>query len=618
MPDDKQIRLSIDDSALNKVRRNVEGMYADLARQSRQYTTSGKEALGYIEDQIKATERRIQIEERFARSQIEEQREAGNLTDAQASQQHGAVTTDSRENNLLVELLREQNDLIRQTSQDEIRNDRAGVQSSLRESQTLRQIAPEGDPIANLRETLQNFYLGNEDGKSGTSGASDDKKGSVWKKIGRGIDRTVGALAGSQNEFSAVGAGISAISPGFGILANRLVGSADSFEKALADRARLSGSSIEIEAGRVGQFQSASHSLGLSGGQQAAKAALMSRSFKSRISDKEAINLMAAEAVTGVGGGQINELLGVARYDEGAERGNTGVGRVIGTFEKYLRSTDQNIAVLPEILSTYTQVSQDILNNISNQIDQSAIVKGITAIGQATGQTGVGLQATTGAIQGLANSKNPIIKSLLLASFAEQNPTGSLFDVQADLENPLLHREATAGAFKKLRKLTGGGEGYKQGLFSTFEGRLKRSRIREILDSGGDFTQIADEVEAIEGGEPVTKDYLSEAPDFIGTIQQSNARLESYFEEYGKKAVDYTDKILKTIVDFFAEFSKNNDEEERRLAKLAYAKYLSNPENTKTEITPVRGGFGNYLGTKEPVSQNEAWANYYKKLYGQE
>ena len=574
---DKEITLNVNDQAFQRLQQKAEAMARSMIRNSRQFSTAGREVEQDLGKQIALMEKRNRLNEQAAQSQIAQARQMGQPA-PQAAQ---AAVAEAQESKILVGLVREAIETIRNTSRDEIRADREGVERQIRQSETVGELGPVGDAFDLLRETFQRQDLGLED--------QDDGRRNIKDRVVSGLkqaDRILAVAAGAQTEFHALAAGIGLISQGAGTLANRLITSADRFERALADRARLTGTTIEIEAGRTGAFEDASYALGMTTGQQAARSAQMQRAFRGRMSDRQAINLMAAETVTGVSGQQINQLLGIGRYDPSATMGASRVDRVLATFERYLRRTDQNIAVLPEILGTYAQISENILGNISNKIDQTQIASSIAAIGTATGQTGVGLQATAGAIQGLAGSQNPVVKSMMMRAFVAQNPGANLFDIQAMMENPLANRQATAGLFQNLRRMTGGGEMYKQALFATFGGSLSRTRINEILEGGGDFTDIAVEAEQFTGVRG--RNYLPQAGDFVGTIQQSSARLEAKFEKYGKKAVDFLEDIFKKLDTFFNfnEKKAKDEEEQRRLAAEAYKKYLDEADPKFSKISP--------------------------------
>jgi len=63
MSQDKKINVSVDDSGVSKLRQSANELARDMIRSSRAYSTSSKEVLKDLEDQIKAIEKRNKLED---------------------------------------------------------------------------------------------------------------------------------------------------------------------------------------------------------------------------------------------------------------------------------------------------------------------------------------------------------------------------------------------------------------------------------------------------------------------------------------------------------------------------------------------------------------------------
>ena len=120
---------------MNRLREDSKQLTNELIRDAQSYSTTSRQQLQYIEEQIRAIERRNRIEAQGQRIILERQREAGTITPDQYQQQVSQIGTINRTDELQVSLLRELIEAVRSTSRDEIREDRKGVQDRVREFQ---------------------------------------------------------------------------------------------------------------------------------------------------------------------------------------------------------------------------------------------------------------------------------------------------------------------------------------------------------------------------------------------------------------------------------------------------------------------------------------------------
>src|SRR5690606_8948079 len=92
--------------------------------------------------------------------------------------------------------------------------------------------------------------------------------------------------------------------------------------------------------------------------------------------------MFGAERRLGLSTEDISGVAGAGRY-MGADP-----SRVIMMFETYLRKTDQNISLLPEVLRTYTSVANNLLQ-ITTGVNTDRVAANIASLGQVTGAKGV-------------------------------------------------------------------------------------------------------------------------------------------------------------------------------------------------------------------------------------
>ena len=151
---DKTVNIGIKGDS-SEFRREAEQLARDMIRSSRQYSTSSKEVLKDIEDQIRAIEKRNKLDAEFKRIRLESLRERGDVSGKQYTQASRGLINEYREDQTQTRLLREIVEAIIKTSKDEIREDRATVEKTIRESKTIGQLGVTGDEKQALKETIQ-------------------------------------------------------------------------------------------------------------------------------------------------------------------------------------------------------------------------------------------------------------------------------------------------------------------------------------------------------------------------------------------------------------------------------------------------------------------------------
>jgi len=581
---DKSFRLSVDDSKLKDIRRTATEMAQDMIMASRRYSTSSKEVLRDIEEQIRAIEKRNRLEQQEQKQTLERARLSGNMSTENYRSKLSQVKVMASEDKTQLQVLRDILDSIRATSKDEIRENRREVEQRISRSRTVNVLAPSGNPTELLRETIQRGMLGDASDNERQESASFH-----GRRFGGAFNRTAGLMAGSPNEY-AMAAAVLALTPvigqGLSMVGNRLIGGAARYEKGLGSMAISLGGTQEGAQGYVESLGGASR-FNKFGGTYASVAegiAAFRGASANQVGGATAIQMMAAERALGIDRGTMTSLASIMRYSEQEKlyrykvkkespeavedsplrwtvsatkkapeaeyetrtgRTRTGIMEAISILD---RSSNRNNTILRENLQNMTGISQQMLN-VSNTVNMSGVAAGIAGVSSATGATGGQLNRVTGGIMSMGRTQNPVIRSMMLRAMREQSPDASFFDIQAMMEKPFENMGAVSSVFDRLKGMTGGGELYKQALYSTFERQLGRSDINEILSGGGDFAKIAEQAKLAESKQAKagTKGYEGRASEVVGDIESSTAKIDSYTQTLGKDVVEFLDKSFENI-----------------------------------------------------------------------
>lgn len=611
---DKRISLSVDDRKLQELKLETEKMGRDMIQSSRRLSSSSKEVLRDIEDQIRAIEKRNKLEFDFEKQRLDRAKASGSVSGDQYQSLRQANVLGAKEGSLQVSLLRELIDTIKQQAKDEIRENRKAVEDRIKGSDRVESLRPRGAAEDILRETVQYGMIGDLSGSEREQRTSFKDR---TQRFGSRVNQTATMAAGASNEFylaAAVLGLMPLVGQGASALANRVIGGAGQYEKGLKSYAQtrrgLSQSDAMTTVEGLGDasyfakfgmnYSDVAQNLGKYRGITANKAG-----------NGTIMNMLAAERVLGIDGGQMGDLASILRYsndktgytrqvkvgeedvlsstqmkfgissnksamekrDVYGSRTSYATSGIMEAISIFDRSSKGNTAIMKEMLGTFQQTSHQILS-ISGGIDMKQTAANISGISKATGTEGLQLGRVVQGIQGIGASDNPVVKSMMLRSLRQKNPNASYFDVQAMLENPLGGQSfgATEEMFKSLKQMTGGGDLYKQALYSTFGGTLSRTDINEVLKGGGDFTDIAKQAQKAEKGGAI--DYKSGLPDVMGKLEESTAKIDSYAQTLGKQSVEFLDKTLDrfqtSIEDIFG-----TKQEQRQNTKSAVVDAIS-------------------------------------------
>lgn len=554
MTQDKKFRISVDDQKIRELRQTANELARDMIVSARQYSTSSKQVVQDIEEQIRLIEKRNRTDKEIERTKIDTQFSAGRITGEQRKEAIGRIHSESKVDDLQISLLRDIIDAIKQTAKDEIREDRVNVEKRIRESKTVDQLSPKIDPEQALRETIQKGLLG----EVGREEATERRDFIDFGRGGKAADRTLSTVAGSSNEFMLMAAALAAIpvvGQGLSVAANRGIQEASRYEQAVRKMGILTETGISggaaigalVGGGRYG-FSPAEaterYHQYLTSGQTAYGTGTLIGTLD---------RMFGAERRLGLSTEDISGVAGAGRY-MGADP-----SRVIMMFETYLRKTDQNISLLPEVLRTYTSVANNLLQ-ITTGVNTDRVAANIASLGQVTGAKGVGLQQWTQGVQGLSKTQNPMVRAMLMRKFMEKNPNASMFEIQAMMERPTEYMDVVGEAISEMQEGMGGDMGL-QALYSFFGGQISRSEL--LRTKGSKFSDLG------KGGFDTSRSRIDEdATPYIGAIERSQKQFEEFFQIYGEKMVSSIDEMAQGVKDMFGSGGEIGETTSRQLEDI--------------------------------------------------
>jgi hypothetical protein len=242
------------------------------------------------------------------------------------------------------------------------------------------------------------------------------------------------------------------------------------------------------------------------------------------VSNDKMINILGAEKALGIGIQETGHLMGLERYGKGE------IIPILTFFERYLKDTNQSIAVLPEILQTFSTEASAMLRT-TGKVDSESIASMVSAVSKAYNLQGEPLQQVMGSLrQGLQQSSNPVIQALQFSTLDRVMPGKSLWQMEMAMENPLGNKEYLTSFLKQLRQVSGGGEMYARTLYNVF-GQYGITRNIANQMAMGDVTEEDFLRETDKFGKKT--DYRKRAEGVTGALEEANARWQGTWERTG-------------------------------------------------------------------------------------
>ena len=490
MPQEEaSIRMTVDNTQALRAQEQYNRV---VREQADEYIRQAQTQAKSLQDQIRLLERRIELERQSIRetresniTEIRELARAGKLPEGRS--QEALINEARAEARLSEQQLKDINRLLKQWSTEQLTAQR----KTERLSETISEALPR--------------VLG---------------AGSVGGMITGGL----GSLMAPLGMLGAVG----------GILISKTIQGAMTMEPAMRDYARLMGATL---MGTRGAVQAAGgmglSELGLRPSEYFQQYAQLYRAAGGTMRGN-ALNILAAEQALGLPRQTTTGLLGVERY------GGGNIIPVISYFDTYLRNTNQSIALLPEILQTFTSEATAMMR-ATGRVDTEMIAQSISTVGRAFGLTGEPLNIVYSAMrQGLQQSTNPAIQALQFSAMERAMPGASLWQMQMAMETPWQNPQYVINMLNQLRTMTGGGEMYARTLMNVFgvsanlANQMAQSTITPEMFIQQSFKK-----------EP-ERDYVKQASELFGAIEKAAASWAGGFEIKG--FTGGTQQFVSTVI----------------------------------------------------------------------
>jgi hypothetical protein len=394
-----------------------------MIRSSRQYSTSAKEVLRDIEDQIKAIERRNKLDQEFRKSRLESLRERGALTEQEYSTQRARIGVESRQDMLQTRLLRELIETVKTTSKEEIREGRREVERTIQESRTVGRLGVRGDEFSALKETVQQDLL------SGINQQEIAQRGGFnLGGLGGAIMAGGGALARGNllrmgGFLGGAGIGTAATALPFAILTGGAMAGMDSTEQLrrymMATQIPAGGGGDNVLSRRVG-YEGLFRRIGLGTEEGMNIYGDFMRSYGGgRLSENQLLTLASMTRARDISPELLGQTLGFQRYS------NTGsAATIVSSFESALRRLypeefKRKLVQLPEMIGVYNSLAQQMLQ-VTGAVNTQALSNFVVGVREGFGVEGANLQRyATGFLRGFSGSQNNYISKLQFSSLRQ-------------------------------------------------------------------------------------------------------------------------------------------------------------------------------------------------------
>lgn len=553
MADEKKVRIGVDassyDADFQRIKASAESLARDMITASRQYTTSAREALQDIEEQIKAIEKRNRIDSEGRKMSLETQFRSGAITEDQFKTRTQQIGGESRTDTLQVQLLRELIDTIKQQAKDEIRENRAEVERRIQGSRTVNVLDPKGDPREILKETIQQYELGRV-------GQEEIGQRGMFDAAGRGLPYLQG-VAGSSNIYEAtarVG------QTGFGRLGQMggalgLLGGIGFIGAAAAGRAIQASLPYQQNMGRLSgltgmgigsfvEFGREYENYGYTMDQALASRFNITQARGTRSGAGQAtLDALLLQRGMSLDEGLITNL---ERLQRGEGSGLSTRGNVEATINA-LRGTGaikgNDFSSLSEYLNILVGIGQEQIKTLG-RVDTGVNAKMVAAISDLDDAL-KNPEYLTGVVnslrQGAINAPNSQTEAFQYAILSRKYPNKSLFELQEMRETG----EYLPDYLKALQDVSGGGDMFRFSLMSQFGlsaaqardvGNFKSERFNDVMSQ----TFSSSNAMNLEGRAGMATDALS----------ANMAKWTNTFEQTGKDLIDAFESFKGGLEDF--------------------------------------------------------------------
>lgn len=533
---DKRIRFTAEEDVtplIKRLRQESEQLGRDLIRDSRTYTTSGKEALQYIEQQIRAIERRGRVDRESRLAELEISRARGGVAQGTYQSRVSDIKAGGRTDELQVSLLRELIETVKSQSQREIIEDRKNVEKSIKSSKTVDELDPGGDELRILKESVQRQKLGDIKAQE-VSEKEQFKYGRVLQS-GAGV---IGGAAGSRNQFYALAAGLALI-PFVGQaasgLATKALSSAENYQTGLAGMSQLTGSAQSRFYGAGGDLTNIGYTkadfLNLNrraaiagGGYGGSVQSARDIAFLERGTGFSADMFLQQERL-GMAGG-LGARGGTQRFVRGLQAGGMMQGQDVSLLGEYL-------PLLISLQQEQVKIAGETNTNIA-----SKLVTGIASLDESFKNPDVLRGVLPSIMGGARRPASAQVEALQFRALSRLNPGASLMDLEAARENP--NMDYIQGLFEQLQSVSPNQEIFARNLRGTF-GLSSTQALKAAAGFGKKGFNMGDEAKQV----GLANIQERAGVDFgTGDLRAGTARFTEKFETVGQALTDVIQSLV--------------------------------------------------------------------------
>ena len=575
-------KVTVDDSGIDsffqRIKRDSEELGREMIQASRQYSSSSREVLRDIEEQISAIERRNKLDAEFQKAKLVRQHESGAVSPEQFREKASEIRRGTEEDKIQITLLREMIDTIKQTAKEEIREDRKAVEEQIKQSKTVDQIDPEGDAEELLKETIQRGLLGDV----GEGEQEDRRKFNDYVTGGAGIANKALGLGASKNELYAAAAMVAMIpfvGQGLSQIATKLLSSAEAFE---SSRERLYGTMGKraLDTTMYGGLTKSGYS---AADEMTARAEYSRRNFRQGYESE-----LYAERGLGLGRQELGALAITQRGTN--QQAGTVTNLLAGTLINLNKNQDETRAYLGEYLSILVDVNKEQLNTIGS-VDSGVNTKMIASLTQL-GKEYQNPEFLRGVVmsvrQGLTQAQTPQVEALQYAALSRIAPGASLWEMRKMMEDPFGgdSQKYLPEFLKSLIDISGSKEDAYFNVQSAFG---VSGKVAEDLVKNAGKLKTPSQIASVAGF-----DLKQESLDATGVLKAATANTDNFFQQNGEKLVDFVSKSVDIMQDLAGYLGKGTKPDPMYVIIL----------NEKT---------GNYEIRNEHKLDNAVAADFYKK-----
>ena len=544
-------------SMMDKLKRSSEDLGRGLIRDARAFTVSSKESVRYIEDEIKAIERKNQILIDSRRIELDQNRAKGlqgagsnpvfrNAVESGYSKQVAKLDSESATDKIQIELLREMIDTIKTTARQEIVEDRKNVTDQIRTSETVDALNPQGDEFQVFKETIQKEMLGQSGSDGGVSGGAVLSRG---VGVASNPMYAAGALAGMLPFGIGVGAAMG-MNMALGAAEGRL--SALSSAQAIGGAGRTFGmpnvdNISDLAAGKLSRL----HSIGMTEGDMLKTLpAVMRAKGSSGNAGGVAMDMMFAEKGLGLDQGTLGSFLQGAVRGGGASGVSDPLQTVIKGFQTSgLLGSGNDMSKLPELVGMQNSLMAEQILRLDN-IDvgiNTSVLRELSDAGGAFKNPTV-LARVAGALdQGIRSPSNQFAQAIQFGVMGRMNPNASRFELMEMQEQGLQNPAILQGMLAQAQSMSGGNKNIMMENLKAMFPQLSFSQTRTLtegfLSGETDFSKTIDEITAGTKGVNIEQ----RAKDVVSVFEKNQSRVNSVLEIFGVNLALSTAAVIEGL-----------------------------------------------------------------------